>query len=75
MKQHQAKYAIFLSKANRDEYLGKLVANGFRVKRTVVWGRHIVVRYVGDALGGGLTPEQMDGVFYTVKDVDRRKGK
>ena len=75
MKQHQAKYAIFLSEANRDAYLGKLIANGFRVKRAVVWGRHIVVRYVGDALGGGLTPKQMDGVFYTVKDVDERRGK
>ncbi len=73
MKQHQAKYAIFLHKANRDEYLGKLIANGFRVKRAVVWGRHIVVRYVGDNLGGILTPKQLDGVFYTVKDVDRRK--
>ncbi len=72
-KQHQAKYAIFLSEARRDEYLGKLIANGFPVKRAVVWGRHIVVRYVGDALGGGVTPEQMNGGFYTVKDVDRRK--
>lgn len=73
MKKHQGKYAIFLSEARRDEYLGKLIANGFPVERTVVWGRHVVVRYVGDALGGGLTPKQMDGVFYTVKDVDRRK--
>lgn len=75
MKHPQGKYAIFLSEAKRDEYLGKLIANGFPVKRAVVWGRHIVVRYVGDVLGGGLTPEQMDGVFYTVKDVDKRKGK
>ncbi len=73
MTTHQGKYAIFLSEARRDEYLGKLIANGFPVKRAVVWGRHIVVRYVGDALGGGLTPEQMNGIFHTVKDVDRRK--
>ncbi len=73
MTKHQGKYAIFLHKAHRDEYLGKLIANGFPVKRAVVRGRHIVVRYVGDNLGGGLTPEQMNGVFYTVKDADRRK--
>ena len=75
MKQHQAKYAIFLSEANRDKYLGKLIANGFPVKRAVVWGRRIVVRYVGDNMGGILTPKQLDGVFYTVKDVDERRGK
>ncbi len=75
MRRHQAKYAIFLSEARRDEYLGKLIANGFPVKRAVVWGRHVIIRYVGDFWGGSLTPEQADGVFYTVKDADRRKGK
>lgn len=74
MKTPQGKFPVFVSEAKRDEYLGKLVANGYQVKRSVVWGHRINVRFVGDRMNA-LTSEEAEGVLYTVAEIDRRKGK
>lgn len=74
MKRHQGKYPVFVSEIRRDEYLAKLVAKGYQVKRKVVWGHRLIVRFVGDNIGA-LSPEQAEGVLYTVVEIDRRKGK
>lgn len=74
MKTPQGKYPVFVSEAKRDEYLAKLVAKGYQVKQAIVWGHRIDIRFVGDSIGA-LTEEQAEGVLYSVRDVDERKGK
>ena len=73
-RQLQGKYPVFVSEAKRDEYLCKLIAKGYQVKRKVVWGHRIDIRFVGDRVNA-LTPEEAEGVLYTIQDIDRRKGK
>lgn len=48
-------YPTFLEETERDRYLDKLIANGYRVK----------ARDIHTSLGS----------WYTVEDIDKRKGK
>ena len=60
--EYQSKgYGVYLTEKERDDHLPKIIANGYRVKRTTIWGH-----YIGDTdLPSGEPTERM---LYTVED-------
>ena len=71
MNPQHAEYPIFKSKASRDVYLDKLIANGYQVKAKMI---HAVVTETRFDNGVPLPDTEYGEVLYTVEDIDLRKG-
>ena len=67
-------FPLFADEQERDSYLDRLLANGYQVvpaEKSI----HAAPPELIQGLTGHATVETFTGTVYTVKDIDRRRGR